>query len=276
MAVPLSVTEDLELELLLEAVHRRYGFDFRDYAAASLRRRLARRAAAEGAGTYSELQGLLLRDAECMERLLRDLSINVTAMFRDPPFFRALRDHVVPLLRTYPFTRIWCAGCSTGEEVWSLAILLYEEGLYDRARIYATDINEHNVEVARLGIFPLDRMRAYTQSYIRAGGTQHFSDYYVAAYDAARFDPRLAENIVFAQHNLATDGSFNEFAVILCRNVLIYFDTALQHRVSELFDESLCRLGVLGLGRKDSLAFTPVADRYASLDAEERIYRKVA
>jgi chemotaxis protein methyltransferase CheR len=279
VAVPLStlsVSEDIELELLLEAIHRRYGFDFRDYAAASLRRRLSRRMTAEGVASLSELQGLLLRDPACMERLLQDLSINVTAMFRDPSFFRVLRTQVAPVLHTYPFTRIWCAGCSTGEEVFSLAILLHEEGLNERARIYATDINEYSLEAARSGVFPLGRMQAYTENYIRGGGTRDFSAYYVTAYDAARFDPTLVENVVFAQHNLATDRSFNEFHVILCRNVLIYFDTPLQHRVTELFDASLCPLGVLGLGRRESLAFTPVANRFAPLDAEERIYRKVA
>jgi chemotaxis protein methyltransferase CheR len=277
VAVPLTtVSEEIELELLLEAIHRRYGFDFRDYAAASLRRRLSRRMAGEGLESLSELQGRLLRDPACMERLLLDLSINVTAMFRDPSFYRAFRAQVVPFLHTYPFTRIWCAGCSTGEEVYSLAILLHEEGLYERARIYATDINEYSLEAARSGVFPLARMRDYTENYIRGGGTHDFSAYYVAAYDAARFSPHLAENVVFAQHNLATDRSFNEFHVILCRNVLIYFDTPLQNRVSELFDSSLCHLGVIGLGRKESLAFTPVADRFTALDLDERIYRKVA
>jgi chemotaxis protein methyltransferase CheR len=270
------VSDEIELELLLEAIHRRYGFDFRDYAAASLRRRLTRRMNAEGLDSLSELQGLLLRDPACMERLLLDLSINVTAMFRDPPFYRAFRQQVVPLLHTYPFTRIWCAGCSTGEEVYSLAILLHEEGLYERARIYATDINEYALEAARAGVFPLQRMRAYTENYIRGGGKGNFSDYYVTAYDAARFNAELAANVVFAQHNLATDRSFNEFQVIVCRNVLIYFDTPLQHRVSELFDASLCHLGVLALGRRESLSFTPVVDRFAPLDAEERLYRKVA
>ncbi len=276
MALSLTASDEIELELLLEAIHRRYGFDFRDYAVASLRRRLARRAAAEDVETLSELQGLLLRDPACMERLLRDLSVNVTAMFRDPSFYRAFREHVVPQLHTYPFTRIWCAGCSTGEEVYSLAILLHEEGLLERTRIYATDINEYSVEAARSGIFPLERMRAYTENYIRAGGGRDFSAYYVAAYDAARFSAELAENVVFAQHNLATDRSFNEFHVILCRNVLIYFDTPLQHRVAQLFDDSLCGLGFVALGRKESLSFTPVADRFAVLDADERLYRKVA
>src|ERR671936_2525973 len=189
--------EDIELVLLLEAVFRRYGFDFREYAPASLRRRVWRRAHAEGLETLSALQDKLLHDPACMERLLLDLSINVTAMFRDPTFYVALREKVVPLLRTYPFTRIWVAGCSTGEEVYSLAILLTEEGLYDRTRIYATDINEAVLDRARSGVFALDKMRAYTENYIKAGGTRAFSEYYVAAYDGVQFARSLAENVVF-------------------------------------------------------------------------------
>src|SRR5690242_5756345 len=187
--------EDLELGLLLEGVYRRYGFDFREYAPASLRRRVWRRIHAEGLTTISALQDKLLHDPACMERLLLDLSINVTAMFRDPSFYVAFREKAVPLLRTYPFTRIWVAGCSTGEEVYSLAILLQEEGLYERTRIYATDINESVLATARAGIFPLDKMQQYTQNYIRAGGTHDFSRYYVAAYDAARFSKALTENV---------------------------------------------------------------------------------
>jgi chemotaxis protein methyltransferase CheR len=211
-----------------------------------------------------------------MERLLLDLSINVTSMFRDPSFYAAFRERVVPLLRTYPYTRIWCAGCSTGEEVYSLAIVLHEEDLYGRARIYATDINERVLERARAGIFPLDKMRQYTQHYIRGGGTRDFSEYYVAAYDGARFARELTENVVFAQHNLATDRAFNEFNVILCRNVMIYFDKPLQDRVHELFYESLPTFGVLALGHKESLSFSPFAARYEELDADERLYRKTA
>jgi chemotaxis protein methyltransferase CheR len=183
-----------------------------------------------------------------MERLLLDLSINVTSMFRDPTFYAMFREKVVPTLRTYPFTRIWCAGCSTGEEVFSLAILLREEGLYERTRIYATDINEHVLAKAREGVFPLDKMRLYTQNYIRGGGTREFSEYYVAAYDSVRFSRTLVENVVFAQHNLAMDTSFNEFNVILCRNVMIYFDKPLQEHVHELFYKSLERFGVIALG----------------------------
>jgi len=265
-----------EIELLLEGVYRRYGFDFREYAAASLKRRLWRRMHAEGLSTVTQLQDRLLHDAACMERLLLDLSISVTAMFRDPSFYAALREHVIPTLRTHPFTRIWCAGCSTGEEVYSLAILLEEEGLYGRTRIYATDINEQVLETALAGVYPLDRMKQYTQNYIRSGGTHEFSEYYVAKYDGARFSRSLTENIVFAQHNLVSDRAFNEFNVIVCRNVMIYFDKALQNRVHQLFYESLDTFGALALGRRESVAFTPFANSYDVVDAAERIYRKIA
>jgi chemotaxis protein methyltransferase CheR len=268
--------EQLELELLLEAVYRRYGLDFRQYAQASLKRRLYRRVQVEGLETLSQLQDRLLHDPPCMERLLVDLSINVTSMFRDPSFYVAFREKVAPALHTYPFTRIWCAGCSTGEEVYSLAILLHEEGLYDNARIYATDINEHVLQSAREGVFPLDRMKLYTQNYIRGGGTGDFSEYYVAAYDSARFARSLTENVVFAQHNLAMDRGFNEFNVIVCRNVMIYFDKTLQNHVHTLFYDSLGTFGILALGHKESIGFTRFADRYEEIDSDERIYRKVA
>jgi chemotaxis protein methyltransferase CheR len=267
--------EQLEIDLLLEAVYRRYGFDFRQYAVASLKRRLWRRLAAEGVGTISELQARLLHDPRCMERLLLDLSINVTSMFRDPTFYLAFREKVVPLLRTYPFTRIWCAGCSTGEEVYSLAILLEEEGVYERTRIYATDINENVLTTAREGVFPLASMQQYTENYIRSGGKHDFSRYYVAAYDGAQFPHSLTENVVFAQHNLAMDRSFNDFNVIICRNVMIYFDRALQDRVHGLFYDSLEMFGILALGHKESLAFTSHAGSYDEIDPAERIYRKI-
>jgi chemotaxis protein methyltransferase CheR len=268
--------EEIEIDLLLEAIYRRYGFDFREYAPASLKRRLWRRASSEGVETMSALQDRLLRDTSCMERLLLDLSINVTAMFRDPSFYTAFREEVVPLLRTYPFTRIWVAGCSTGEEVYSLAIVLDEEGLLERSRIYATDINESVIEKARLGVFPLDKMQEYTQNYVKAGGTRAFSEYYLASYDGAVFDKRLVNHAIFAQHNLVSDKAFNEFHVIVCRNVMIYFDRTLQQRVLGLFHESLAHLGVLGLGRKESIRFSDYADRYEGLDVLERLYRKVA
>ncbi|MDX6512054.1 MAG: chemotaxis protein methyltransferase CheR [Gaiellaceae bacterium] len=271
---PRDDLEDLETELLLEAVFRRYGFDFREYAPASLKRRLWRRIHAEGLRSISALQERLLHDPSCMERLLLDLSINVTAMFRDPSFYVAFREKVVPLLRTYPFTRIWNAGCASGEEVYSLAILLQEEGLYDKTRIYATDINAAVLERARAAVFPLNRMQEYTQNYIKAGGKRAFSEYYVAAYDGARFQRSLADNVVFAQHNLVSDRSFNEFNVVVCRNVMIYFDKPLQDHVHDLFYESLAHFGVLALGHKESIAFSRHADAYEELDVPERIYRK--
>jgi chemotaxis protein methyltransferase CheR len=267
--------EAVEIGLLLDGVHRRYGFDFRGYAGASLKRRLWRRVHAEGVETISGLQELVLHDGAAMQRLLVDLSISVTAMFRDPSFYRAFREHVCPILATYPFTRIWNAGCATGEETYSLAILLKQEGLYDRCRIYATDINEAVLQQARGGVFPLQKMQEYTQNYIRAGGKGAFSDYYTAAYDGARFLRSLTENVVFAQHNLVSDRSFNEFHAIVCRNVLIYFDRELQNRVHALFHESLARFGVLAVGQKESIRFTDFAERYEELEPAEKLYRKV-
>jgi len=267
--------EKIEIEILLEALYRHYGFDFRSYAFSSLRRRLWKRVYAEDLGSVSGLQERVLHDPEAMERLLLDLSVNVTSMFRDPSFYRAFRTLVIPLLRTYPFIRIWHAGCSTGEEVYSMAILLMEEGLYERARIYATDINDAVLQKARAGIFPLAKMQEYTQNYLRAGGTRSFSEYYTAAYDAALFLPLLRDRLVFAQHNLVTDRSFSEFNVILCRNVMIYFDRTLQSRVHELFHESLPMYGILALGSKESLRLSPFENCYEAIDAREKIYRKI-
>ena len=268
-------TETLELQLLLEGVYRQYGFDFREYAPASLKRRVWRRVQAERAGTIAGLLALVLHDADAMERLLLDLSINVTSMFRDPTFYAAFRAQVVPVLRTYPFTRIWVAGCSTGEEVYSLAILLQEEGIYDRTRIYATDINETVLGRARQGVFPLEKMQEYTENYIRAGGTRSFSEYYLAKYEGALFDRSLTENVVWAPHNLVQDRSFNTFNTILCRNVMIYFDRALQTRVHQLFHDSLERFGILALGHKESIRFTGLENVYEELDVHEKLYRKV-
>ena len=267
--------ERLEIELLLEGVYRRYGFDFRSYAYASIRRRLWKRIEAEELATVTALADRVYHDPEMMDRLLMDLSINVTAMFRDPLFYAAFRAQVVPLLRTYPFFRIWHAGCSTGEEVYSMAILLEEEGIADRARIYATDINEVVLQKAKTGIFPLERMQEYTENYIRAGGRRAFSEYYTAKYDGALFKPSLIQNVVFSQHNLVTDRSFAEVNVILCRNVLIYFDRSLQQRVHGLFYDSLATFGVLALGSKESLRLSKYEDCYEALDAKQKIYRKV-
>ena len=268
-------TEQLELQLLLEGIYRQYGFDFREYAPASLKRRVWRRVHAERAESITGLLARVLHDPSVMERLLLDLSINVTSMFRDPTFYAGVRERVAPVLHTYPFTRIWVAGCSTGEEVYSLAILLHEEGLYDRTRIYATDINEAVLERAREGVFSLDKMKEYTENYIRAGGTRSFSEYYMAKYERALFDRELTENVVWAPHNLVQDRSFNTFNLIVCRNVMIYFDRALQSRVHQLFYDSLERLGILALGHKESIRFTGFEDRYEELDALEKLYRKV-
>jgi len=267
--------EQIEVGLLLEGIHRRYGFDFREYAPASLRRRLRRRMDGEGVATISALQDLILHDQRVMERLLLDLSINVTAMFRDPTFFLAFRRQVVPVLRTYPFARLWVAGCSTGEEVYSLAILLAEEGLSERSRIYATDINEAVLDLARLGVFPLDKMQEYTHNYIRAGGTSAFSEYYVARYDGAQFARSLVDSVVFAQHNLVSDAAFNEFNVITCRNVMIYFDRPLQDRVHDLFYESLAMFGILALGQKETIGHSPHEGAFEALAADERLYRRI-
>ncbi|HEY0971206.1 MAG TPA: protein-glutamate O-methyltransferase CheR [Gemmatimonadales bacterium] len=267
--------ERLEIELLLEGIYRQYGFDFRSYAYASVRRRLWKRIREEGLPTVSALQELVLHDEAAMERLLLGLSINVTAMFRDPGFHLSFRREVVPRLRTYPFIRIWHAGCATGEEVVSMAILLSEEGLYDRCRIYATDMNDVVLQRARTAIFPLQRMQEYTENYIRAGGTRSFSDYYTAKYDGALFDPSLLRNVVFSLHNLVTDRSFSEFNVIVCRNVLIYFDRTLQARVHTLFYESLAMFGVLGLGSKESLRCSEYEACYDAVSVTDKLYRKV-
>jgi chemotaxis protein methyltransferase CheR len=275
---PVSYNADLErieIELLLEGVYRHYGFDFRAYAYASIRRRLWKRVSAEGLTSISELQARVLHDPDAMERMLLDLSVSVTSMFRDPRFYQVFRAEVVPLLRTYPFIRIWHAGCSTGEEVYSTAILLEEEGLLERARLYATDINDAVLQQARAGIFPLNRMQEYTDNYIRAGGKRSFSEYYTAKYDGALFSPSLTKNVVFSQHNLVTDRSFSEFNVIFCRNVLIYFDRSLQHRVHALFYESLVMFGILALGSKESLRFSQYEPCYEKLDAREKLYRKI-
>jgi chemotaxis protein methyltransferase CheR len=267
--------EGLEIQLFLEAVFRRYGFDFRDYAPASMRRRIWNQVQAEGLRTVSELQGKLLREPDCMERFLLAVTVNVTAMFRDPSFYRAFRAKVVPRLRDQAFVRLWHVGCSTGEEVYSMAILLYEEGLYSRCRVYATDMNEAVLARAKAGIFPLALLQEYTSNYLKAGGPGSFSEYYTAKYDHVIFQRSLSDNVVFAQHNLVSDSSFNEFHVILCRNVLIYFNTTLAERVHRLLYDSLAPSGVLGLGNGESLRYTPYEACYEELDKCEKIYRRV-
>lgn len=267
--------EEIELRLLLAGVYELYGYDFRDYAPASLKRRIQKCMRNEKLSTMSGLLDRLLHEPVCMKRLLNTLTVDATALFRDPGFYMALRRHVVPLLRTYANFRIWHAGCASGEEVYSIAILLREEGILQKARIYATDLNEDLVKKAREGIFSLSRMKEYTKSYQAAGGKGSLSDFYVARYDNALMDPSLRENITFAVHNLACDASFNEFHVVLCRNVMIYFNRNLQDRVHHLLHESLNYLGTLVLGTKESLKFTPHEGDYEAVDEREKIYRKI-
>jgi len=266
--------ERLEMELLLLAIYRHHGFDFRSYAPASLHRRIRRHMENARVPTISRLTELILHDPSALQRLLHDLSVNVTSMFRDPTFFAEFRRSVVPLLKTYPTVRIWHAGCSTGEEVYAMSILLEEEGLYERCRIYATDMDSTVLDHARQGIFPLARMKEYSSNYFAGGGKRSLSDYFTAKYEGALFAPRLAKNVLFTQHNLAMDRGFSEFNVIVCRNVLIYFDRSLKDRVLTLFSESFATLGVLCLGRKESLRFTAFENEFTALSARERIYRR--
>jgi chemotaxis protein methyltransferase CheR len=267
--------EDIEIGLLLEGLYRVHGFDFREYSRASIKRRILELMRSEKLETISAFQDKILHDSVCLDRFLLGLSVHATAMFRDPSFYLTFRERVVPLLRTYPTVQIWVAGCSTGEEVYSLAILLEEERLYRRCRIYATDISQAVLRKARDGIFPLAAMRDYTTNYHQAGGTHEFSDYYTAQYDSVIFSAALKNNVVFSEHNLATDGSFNEFQVILCRNVMIYFNKDLQARVHNLLYDSLSMFGVFGLGNKESLKFTPRAAFYENLNEKDKLYRKV-
>lgn len=268
--------EELEVDLLLEAVHRHHGYDFRDYARTSIRRRIWKLVRAERLDSISALQGRILHDPAAWERFVQGISVHVSAMFRDPHFFRAFRRHAIPVLRTYPFIRIWQAGCSLGEEAYSLAILLMEEGLYDRSLIYATDINEATLRQAREGIYPAEVMQKYTQNYLQAGGARTFSEYYTARYEFAIMRPSLHQNIVFSQHNLVSDGAFNEFNVVLCRNVMIYFNRALQERTHRLLHGSLSMFGLLGLGAKESMQFLPLQDAYEQFEPGEKLYRRIA
>lgn len=267
--------EKLEIELLLQAIYSWYGYDYRNYAYNSIKRRIWHRVHAEKLETISGLVEKVLHDSDCLRRLIADFSINVTEMFRNPPFFLSFRKHIIPLLRTYPSVRIWHAGCSTGEEVYSMAILLKEEGLYDKTKIYATDINPVVLQTAKSGIFSMENMRKFTSNYIQAGGTQSFSDYYFVKNNCVKFHADLAKNIIFAQHNLVTDQSFNEFHVILCRNVLIYFNKSLQNKVHKLFYDSLCMFGILGLGDKETIGFTDTAENYEEVIPSQKIYKKV-
>lgn len=268
--------EDLEIDLVLEALHRRYGFDFRDYARTTLRRRLRAYVEQRCLGSIGELVPRICRNEDEAHALVGGLTVRVTEMFRDPPFFRVLREQVLPTLASFPFIRVWHAGCSTGEEVYSLAILLTEAGLYDRAQIYATDIDAAALEVARRGIYPAERFASYAEAYRAAGGARSLTDYCHSRYDAVILDRGLSRNVVFATHNLATDACFGEMQLILCRYVLIYFNRELQDRALRLLTDSLCRGGVLGLGRGESIVLSTVRDDYSPVDARLRIFRRVA
>jgi len=265
---------NVEIRLLLEGIHQVYGYDFRDYAEASIRRRLTHWLVESPFDSFSAAQARLLRERALFESLLAGITVNVTEMFRDPSFFKAVREQVVPFLRTYPFVKIWHAGCATGEEAYSMAILLHEEGLAGRFRMYATDINEAVLQRAAEGVLSIGEMQRYTRNYQKSGGKASFADYYTARYDRAILAAELRRDIVFAPHNLAVDAEFGEMNMVLCRNVMIYFKTALKERCLHLFDASLLPGGFLCLGLKESLERRKLGERYAELQLGTRIYRK--
>ncbi|WP_195573824.1 CheR family methyltransferase [Paenibacillus sp. 1001270B_150601_E10] len=269
-----EITE-LEIDLLLDGLYRRYGYDFRHYARSSIRRRLQYRMNREKVPSITALLERILFDPEAVDRLLQDLSIRVTEMFRDPSFFLALRKKIVPELRKLPEIRIWHAGCSTGEEPISMAILLEEEGLGDKVKIYATDMNEEALNVARKGAYRLSSMQSYTKNYLQAGGIMEFSKYYTTTESEAIFNRELMQRILFFQHNLVMDRSFNEFHLIICRNVMIYFDDRLQQHVHQLFHESLSVNGYVGLGSNESMLYAEEVSKYRTVDAVEKIYQKL-
>ncbi len=265
---------NIEIKLLIEAIYLKYGYDFRDYSPAHVRRRVLHRFEQSGLPNISALQHKLLYDDNFVQQILQDLSINVTQMFRDPSFYKALRTDIIPLLKTYPFVKAWHAGCSTGEEVYSMAILLKEENLLQRTQLYATDFNRKVVNIAREGIYPVVQIKEYTQNYQQSGGINSFSDYYSAGYNSVILDPSLRKNIVFADHNLVTDSVFAEVNIIICRNVLIYFNRELQNRVLKLFYDSLVPGGILCLGSRESIKFTAFADHFDEVNRSEKIYVK--
>ncbi len=265
---------DLELRLLLEGVYLKYQHDFRHYALASLRRRITQAMTRFSCATVSQLQDRVLHEPEVFAGMLQYFTVQVSEMFRDPPYFRAIREKVVPILQTYPFVKVWVAGCSTGEEAWSLAILLQEEGLLSRSLIYATDINPEALRTAQAGVYALDRIASFSTNYLNAGGKASLAEYYTAAYNNAIFDKRLRTQIAFSDHSLATDTVFSEVELVSCRNVLIYFDRELQARAIGLFHDALAPRGFLGIGSRESLRFSPYVDAFTEFLREERIYRK--
>jgi len=264
-----------ELKAFLEAIKFMYGYDFTDYAEASIKRRIMNFMSIHKIPSLQELSKLLLKDEHFFEIFIQELSVTVTEMFRDPTFYKSLRENIIERLATYPAIKIWIAGCATGEEVYSIAILLKEEGLLDRSIIYATDINQRSIHIAKEGLYSVENMKSYTANYNKAGGKYSLSEYYISKYNSIMFDKSLRQNIVFSPHNLTADKSFNEFQLILCRNVLIYFNQQLQNKVINLFYESLCPFGFLALGSKESLLFTDKKINFEDIDKKERIFMKV-
>lgn len=267
--------ENGEFKRFLDSIRLEYGYDFTDYAEASVRRRVDAFMSKRKINALDTLGKTLFRDEKFFEEFIQELSVTVTEMFRDPLFYKSLREKVMKRLATYPLIKIWIAGCATGEEVYSIAILLEEEGLLSRSIIYATDINQNSIQVAKNGIYPVEQMKSYTANYQKSGGTRPFSEYYKAKYGSVMFNKSLKENIVFSPHNLAVDKSFNEFQMVICRNVLIYFNQQLQNKVINLFYESLVMFGFLGLGNKESLLFTDRKQCFEDIDQKEKIYIKI-
>jgi chemotaxis protein methyltransferase CheR len=269
------IIADEELNEILQIVHKTYGYDFTDYARASMHRRLQRFMDDHRYATSYDLKYALVNDKQVFDTFLKRVTVNVTEMFRDPEFYRTMKEKVLPVLASYPIIKIWHAGCSSGEEVFSLAILLHEAGLLERCKIYATDINPANLEKAKNGIMPLEAMKEYIGNYIKAGGQQDFASYYTARYNNAIIRKELREKVVFSPHNLVTDQVFNEFQLIFCRNVMIYFNRRLQNDVLRLFHESLSTFGYLALGTKESLLFTEVRQKFEAISDAQKIYRRI-
>lgn len=267
--------ENLEIDLLLEAIERRYGYDFRNYARSSLKRRVLRRMGIANLARVSDMLSPIIHDEIFFDNFLKDMSVTVTEMFRDAEFYVGIREQVIPLLKTHPFVKIWHAGCATGEEVYSMAVLLKEAGYYDRVQIYATDYNKQSLALAEEGMYPLEKVEGFEENYRKAGGKNSLSDYYRTRYESVKFDEGLRKNIVFAHHNLVTDGVFGEMNLIICRNVLIYFNLTLQNKVLRLFIDSLCHGGLLCLGNKESVGYTKAADYFEVLSKSNRIYKKI-
>ncbi|HCA06228.1 protein-glutamate O-methyltransferase CheR [Chryseobacterium sp.] len=268
-----SIVKDEEVEYLIKDVYEMYGYDFSEYSRASFKRRVNRICLIDRFTSFAELRYTVLNDPEYLKRFVEEITVNVTEMFRDPLFFKKLREKILPQLGTYPLIRIWVAGCSTGEEAYSMAILLKEANLYHKSLIYGTDLNPTVLETARAGVFPLQQMKLYSENYMLSGGKKDFSDYYTANYDSVKFDKSLQEKLILSTHNLVSDSSFNSFQLIICRNVLIYFDRELQERVFRLFDNSLENLGYLALGSKETLRFSKLDKAYHQVD-DQRIWKK--